>query len=129
MAEQLLDLANVGLLLQQVSGAGVAQRVRRDVLGDARSLGGLAHDPHDVIVREWLSASAGDEQGRLRSRHDIEAARFRQIELERGYRALRQWYESGDVPLAVLDAKCRRLHLYIIDRQVEQFLTADARRI
>jgi transcriptional regulator with XRE-family HTH domain len=44
MAQELLDLPDVGAAFQEMRGASVAQRVRRDVLLDAGAAGCFAHD-------------------------------------------------------------------------------------
>ena len=53
MTEQLLYLSDVGPAFQQMRGAGVPQRVRRDVLAKARAPGCLAHNAHDIVVIKW----------------------------------------------------------------------------
>ena len=58
MAQQLLDLANVGAAFQQMRGARVTQRVRRDVLAEACALGRLTHNAHDIVVIQWTTGTA-----------------------------------------------------------------------
>ncbi len=62
MAEHLLHGAQVGPVFQKVRGKGMAQRVRRDLLGDARLAGVLLDDLPEPLPRE-APAVVVDEQG------------------------------------------------------------------
>ena len=57
MTEQFLDLANVGFALQQMSRAGVAQRVRRDVLLYPGVFTRFSDDSHDVVRVEFAAGA------------------------------------------------------------------------
>ena len=65
MAEELLDLANVGAAFQQVGSTGVAQRVRRDVLPDAGARRGFSDDAHDVIIVKRTAGTRRDKESYL----------------------------------------------------------------
>ena len=53
MTEQLLYLANVGFAFQKMRGAGVAKRVRRDVLFYPGVFTRFSDDSHDVARVEF----------------------------------------------------------------------------
>ena len=65
MAQQLLYLPDIGAALQQVSGAGVTQRVRRDVLSDASAVRSFGDDAHNIVVIEWTTGTTRDKQTHL----------------------------------------------------------------
>ena len=59
MAEQLLDGSDVPVVLEQMGGEGVAQRVTGRVLGDTRVAHGvLDRSPHDRLVQVMSAALA-----------------------------------------------------------------------
>src|SRR3954464_15614385 len=60
--EQHLDHADVDVLLQQVSGEAVAQRVRRDPLGDPGPVGGGMDRPIELTRGERVELHLSGEQ-------------------------------------------------------------------
>lgn len=62
VAEQLLNLPDVGLALKQVRGERMAQRVRCDVFRDAGAFRSFLDDPHDVVIIQRPAAARGDKQ-------------------------------------------------------------------
>ena len=54
MAQQCLDHANIDILLEEVRGKAVPQRVRRHALGDPRGLGGAADNAAELPGRQRL---------------------------------------------------------------------------
>src|SRR5207253_2989874 len=65
VAEQLLDDAQVGAALQQVSRERVAQDMRGDGLFDADGDGVPAHDPEHALARDAATPRVEQECGRL----------------------------------------------------------------
>src|SRR6516165_1863577 len=74
VSEQNLDDADIGLLLQEVGGKAVTQRMNADALGDAGTPGCQANDPMQLARTRMLPAVAG-KQPRLRGRHPALLAR------------------------------------------------------
>src|SRR5215813_7587628 len=62
MAQQCLDYANIDILLKEVRGKAVPQRVRRHALGDPRSLGGGADNAAELPGRQRLDRVAAWKQ-------------------------------------------------------------------
>src|SRR6266508_93315 len=129
MPEQLLDLANVGLLLKQVGRARVAQRVRRDVFPDPGALRRFAHHPQQVVVRERAPRSARDEQDRPPGFTRPPRPHFFQIEFERRYRALRQGYDPRLPPLAQFDPQAPCQEIRVVDRKPQHLLAPYPRSV
>ena len=69
VAEQHLDDADVGVLLQQVGGEAVPQRVRRHPLLDPGGLGGGVDGAVELAGRERLDRVAAREQPAARQQH------------------------------------------------------------
>src|SRR5262245_29453212 len=67
--EQNLDDANIDILLEQVSGKAVAQRVRTDALLDASGFCGLMDSPVDLARRNGLERVPPWKQPTLRQHH------------------------------------------------------------
>ena len=65
MTEELLDLSDVGTALQEMSGTGMSQRVRRDVLSDSSTIRGFGDDADNVIVIKWTTGTRRDKQTHL----------------------------------------------------------------
>src|ERR1700746_3486753 len=74
VSEQHLDDADVGLLLKEVGGKAVTQRMNADALGDAGTPRCQANDPMQLARTRMLPAVAG-KQPRLRGRHPSLLAR------------------------------------------------------
>ena len=64
MAEQQLDDAEVGAVVEQVGGEGVAQDVRRQLVGGDGGLQRVALDQLPEGLAGHRGTAAGDEQGR-----------------------------------------------------------------
>src|SRR3954467_15158099 len=64
--EQHLDHADIDVLLQQMGREAVAQRVRRDPLGDVGRAGGGMDDPVELTRGEMVDPPATGEQPDLR---------------------------------------------------------------
>ena len=58
MAQKCLDHANIDILLEEVRGKAVPQRVRRDALGDPGGLGGGADNAAQLPGRQRLDRVA-----------------------------------------------------------------------
>jgi hypothetical protein len=69
-----LDDADIGLLLQKMSGKAVPQRMNADTLGDAGTPRCQANDPMHLAGTRMLPAVAG-KQPRLSGRHPSLLAR------------------------------------------------------
>ena len=67
--EQNLDDANIDILLEQVSGKAVAQRVRTDALLDASGFCGLMDSPVDLARRNGLERVPSRKQPTLGQHH------------------------------------------------------------
>src|SRR6516165_9206574 len=63
VSEQNLDDADVGLLLQEMGGEAVPQRMNTDTLGDAGALRCQANDPMQLARTRMLPAVAGKQPG------------------------------------------------------------------
>src|ERR1700730_14285394 len=63
VSEQHLDDADIGLLLQEMGGKAVPQRVNTDTLGNAGALGGHANEPVELAPTHVLSPVAGEQPG------------------------------------------------------------------
>src|SRR6201993_3415705 len=72
--EQNLDDANVGLLLQEMGGEAVPQRMNADTLGDAGTPRCQANDPMQLTRARMLPAVTGKQPG-LTGRHPALLAR------------------------------------------------------
>ena len=69
MAQKCLDHANIDILLEQVRGETVPQRVRRDALLDPGGLGGGTDGAAKLTGRQRLDrVAAGNSQPRSNSR-------------------------------------------------------------
>src|SRR4029077_17255421 len=103
VSEQNLDDPNIGLLLQEMGGKAVPQRMNTDTLGDAGTPRCQANDPMQLACTRMLPAVAGKQPG-LTGRHPALLARnappFMQY--------LKQDGRENDIPillaLALLDA-------------------------
>src|SRR5690348_3993393 len=67
--EQNLDDANIDILLEQVSGKAVAQRMRADTLLDASGFCGLMDSPVDLARRNGLERVLSRKQPALGQHH------------------------------------------------------------
>src|SRR6516162_4930268 len=74
VSEQNLDDADIGLLLQEVGGKAVTQRMNADALGDAGTPGCQANDAMQLARTRMLPAVAGKQPG-LSGRHPALLAR------------------------------------------------------
>src|SRR6516165_11271786 len=74
VSEQNLDDADIGLLLQEVGGKAVTQRMNADTLGDAGAPGCQANDAMQLARTLMLPAVAGKQPG-LSGRHPALLAR------------------------------------------------------
>src|SRR5438309_4723050 len=74
VSEQNLDDADIGLLLQEVGGKTVPQRMNADALGDAGAPRCQANDPMQLARTRMLPAVAGKQPG-LTGRHPALLAR------------------------------------------------------
>src|SRR5271163_3059419 len=74
VAEQHLDDANIGVLLQQVRSKAVPQRMRRHPLLDPGGLGCGMDGAVELAGREWLDRIAAWKQPALRQKHAEPAA-------------------------------------------------------
>src|SRR5690349_4837271 len=74
VSEQNLDDADIGLLLQEVGGKAVPQRMNADALGDAGTPRCQANDPMQLARTRMLPAVAGKQPG-LTGRHPSLLAR------------------------------------------------------
>src|SRR6516165_2860040 len=74
MSQLNLDYPNIGLLLQEVRGEAVPQRMNADTLGDAGTPGCQANDPMQLARTRMLPAVAGKQPG-LTGRHPALLAR------------------------------------------------------
>src|SRR5262249_41956210 len=74
VSEQNLDDADIGLLLQEVGGKAVPQRMNADTLGDAGTPRCQANDPMHLARTRMLPAVAGKQPG-LIGRHPALLAR------------------------------------------------------
>ncbi len=54
MPQQDLDGAQIGARLEQMGRKAVAQRMRRDLLGDSSATDGIVKNPEDVVVTDRL---------------------------------------------------------------------------
>src|SRR5437763_5361239 len=74
VSQQNLDDADIGLLLQEVGGKAVPQRMNADTLGDAGTPRCQANDPMQLARTRMLLAVAGKQPG-LTGRHPALLAR------------------------------------------------------
>src|SRR5437588_2234186 len=74
VSQQNLDDADIGLLLQEVGGKAVPQRMNADALGDAGTPRCQANDPMQLTRTRMLPAVAGKQPG-LTGRHPSLLAR------------------------------------------------------
>src|SRR5215472_5310115 len=74
VSEQNLDDADIGLLLQEVGGKAVPQRMNADTLGDAGTPGRQANDPMHLAGTRMPPAVAGKQPG-LTGKHPSLLAR------------------------------------------------------
>ena len=58
VSEQSLDDTDIGLLLQEVGGKAVPQRMNADTLGDAGTPRGQANDPMQLAPWDWPASTA-----------------------------------------------------------------------
>ena len=65
MSEQNLDHTNVDVLLEQVRGEAVSQRVRRHPIGQPGRLGGHVADPIELARRHRVDAITAGEHPHL----------------------------------------------------------------
>ena len=82
VAEERLDVADVGAILQEVSRAAVAQRVGRHPQLDSRGLGVRADEVLDALCREPRPARRQEESALARVVDEL-GARVFEVDIER----------------------------------------------
>jgi len=123
MAQQCLDHANIDLLLKQMRGKTVPQRVRRHALCDPRSLGGGADNAAELPGRQRLDRVAAGKQPASRQQQAAPpplalpgAQQFEQLR--------RQHRVAVLAPLAARDAQQHALGIDVADLERDNFRDA-----
>src|ERR1700731_3054335 len=123
MTQERLDYANIDILLEEVRGEAVSQRVWRHALLDPRGLGGGTDSATELASRQRLDRVAAGEQPASRQQQAAppplappDAQLFEQLR--------RQHRVAVLAPLAVLDAQQHALGIDIADLERDNFRDA-----
>jgi hypothetical protein len=101
VAEQGLDLADVGAALDQLGGDAVPEDVRRDLEREPRTLRALSDQELDRFRREGAALERGQEDGGRTRLLDEHGPRLAEIEIEGGGGAAQEGNEAVLLALAL----------------------------
>jgi hypothetical protein len=93
MAEKLLDVADAGLPFEQVSGIGVAERVREDSALDSSGLGVLGEERPKTGRTHAETVLREEESELARVLHELEPC-FTKVEVEGGDGPTGEWHDA-----------------------------------
>ena len=128
VAEQHLDDADIDVLLEQVGGEAVTQRVRADALADAGDLGGLLDGAMQLPRRDRIGAAAAREQPAMRKHHPAPPA-FAPPQPQQFEQLRREHRVAILAALALLDTEQHALAVDVVDLEVRDLGHAQARAI
>lgn len=126
MAEEFLDVAEVGVVFEQVRGAGVPPEVGGDFLFDARLAGVFFDDGSEAVFAEGVAEADGDEEGAgLEPAQHVGADGF-EVGFEVAAGLAGEWDDAVFAAFAFADDGDFIVEVHVVDGEREDFLFSDA---